>query len=137
MRLNNDALAALQLTASQCPGHDGANSAESEGSIDKQTRFSIITLWLHGRQLCGERVLQIFNPFASADRRGNDRRARKWCLAQSIANLRSDDVDPAQIAFRKRNHGMLYSEIRQNLQMFLALRHPAVIRGDDKQRDID
>ena len=48
-----------------------------------------------------------------------------------------NDVDLAQIAFGQSNHSALHAQIIQDLQMLFGLRHPAVIRGNDKQRDID
>ena len=48
-----------------------------------------------------------------------------------------DDINSAQIAFGESNYSALYAEIIQDLQMLFGLRHPAVIRGNDKQREID
>src|SRR5438477_2110223 len=66
LRLNNHALAAMETPASECAGHDGADSAKYESAINKQPRLSEIELWLHGRQLRGDGALQTLDSFASA-----------------------------------------------------------------------
>ena len=42
-----------------------------------------------------------------------------------------------QINFRQRNHGAGDAKISQDLQMFLGLRHPTVVRGHDEQGEIN
>src|SRR5207253_9760420 len=66
LRLNNHAFAATETPASECAGHDRADSAQYKGAINKQARLSEIALWLHGRQLRGERALQTLDSLASA-----------------------------------------------------------------------
>ncbi len=51
LRLNHDILAAPDLSASQCAGHDSADSMQGKSAIDKQSRFSEIALCLDGCEL--------------------------------------------------------------------------------------
>jgi hypothetical protein len=64
-------------------------------------------------------------------------RARKWRVAQFFSNLLCNNFDAAQIAFRQRDHTSFHPEICQDLQMLFGLRHPAVVGGDNKEREIN
>ena len=88
-------------------------------------------------ELGSQRICQIFKARTGPDGSWNNRRICKRCAGESFANLISDDVDSAQVALGERNHGALHTEVIEDLQMLFALRHPAVICGNDKQCQID
>ena len=55
-----------------------------------------------------------------------------------LAELRFDGFFVlSQIDFCQGNHCVTHVQIAQDLQMLLGLWHPAVVRGDDEQRQIN
>ena len=136
-RVNNDLLAAAQGPAGQCSRHNCADPAEREHSIDKQAWLADVALGLRSCELSSQRVYQLLDARSCPDGSGNNRRIRKRCFSELFANLISDKVDSAQVALGERNHGALHTQVIEDLQMLFALRHPAVICGNDKQRQID
>ena len=82
---------------------------------------------------------------AGANRCRNDWRFCKRYFFQLLADFRSHDVDRsalfrtslAEVAFGERDHDSFHAEISEDLQMLFSLWHPAVVRGDDEQREID
>ena len=76
---------------------------------------------------------------SAADHRGGDhRRLGEWRIRQVFAELGLDSF----FVFRKvnlgqRDHGARDTEVSQDLQMLLGLRHPAVIRRHHEQRQIN
>ena len=110
---------------------------EREHPIDKQPGLADVALGLRSCELASQRVYQFLNARSCPDGSGNNRRICKRCAGESFANLISDDVNSAQVALGQRNHGALHTEVIEDLQMLFALRHPAVICGNDKQCQID
>ena len=137
LRLNSDALATIESPASEGSGDHRAYAAQCECAINTQARLTEIALCRHGCELQGERLLQIFNSLTGAHRSGNYWRFRKNRFAQTISNLFGDVLKISQIAFREGDHCSLHAEISQNLQMLFRLRHPAVVRGDNEQREVN
>ena len=137
MRLNDDALAATELSIIQRPGYDSTDSVQRKGAIDKQARFPEVALGLQGRELGRKSVPQILSSFARANRSWNNPRMRKGGIAQLLPDLRANIVDPSQIAFRQGDQSASYTQISQNLQMFFGLWHPTVICCDNEKGEID
>src|SRR6476660_7826598 len=105
---------------------------EREHPIDKQAGLADVALWLRFGELGSQRICQIFKARTGPDGSWNNRRICKRCAGESFANLITDNVDSAQVALCQRNHCTLHTKVIEYLQMLFALRHPAVICGNDK-----
>src|SRR5215472_6732264 len=92
---------------------------------------------LHSCEFCRQSICQLFDAFSGAHRSRNDRGVHEWSVMQLATNLVGHKINSAQIAFGKSNHSVFYSEVIEDLQMFFALRHPTVICGNDKKRQIN
>src|SRR5215469_9037609 len=132
-RENDDLLAAVQRSAGECPCHNCPDAAQHEHPIDKQPWLADVTLGFRASELVSQGVYQFLNTRSGPNGSGNDWRICKSRTQESFANLIGDDIDSAQVALRKRNHSTLHAEVSKDLQMLFALRHPAVISGNDEQ----
>src|SRR5215471_17797889 len=132
-RENDDLLAAVQRSAGECPRHNCPDAAQHEHPIDKQPWLADVTLGFRGCELVSERVYQFLNTRSGPDGIGNDWRICKSRTQESFADLIGGNIDSAQVALREGNYSALHTEVSKDLQMLFALRHPAVISGNDEQ----
>jgi hypothetical protein len=89
------------------------------------------------RQNLQQRRSKLIQSAASVYRSRNDRRIRQRRILQLPSNrIARPRFILSNINFRQRNHRASNAQIRQDLQVFLGLRHPTIIRGNHQQRQI-
>ena len=134
--LNNDHVAALRAAAGQSAGHDRSDAAQDESPVDRESRFADINLrWNRARM--SRRVAPLI---ARCHRRFWSRRERSVPSRkqfQQVARASFPQARSRGQRLRDRDNRARHAEVFENLEMLFRLRHPAVIRRDDKQREID
>ena len=85
-----------------------------------------------------QRCLQLIETAAAEHRGRNNRRFGEGRTLELFAQLGRDGLFlPGQVNLRQGDDGAADVEIGQNLQMFLGLRHPPVVRGHHKQGQVN
>ena len=135
--LDQHAVSSSQAAAGQRAGNDGAYPVQGERPVDRQPRFAKVArrrrLLAHRCQRGAQSIeRRRFRDGGWHDRRVGERRA-----AQPLANrlTRGVEID-GKVRLRQRHDRMPHAQVCEDLRVLLGLRHPAVIRGDDEQREV-
>ena len=134
----HDRLAADQRAAGERARDHGADAFGREGAVAGEAGFAAVGLGRGGGEPVGQGGAQFVEALAARRAHRDHGGTLEHRPAQFLADaLGGERRVVGQIGLGQGHHPVAHAEVLEDLEVFLGLGHPAVVRGDDQQGRVD
>ena len=135
--LETEIIADLEAAAGEGAGDDGADAFDLEGAIDGEDRFAEVGGRGGVGEEAGEFGADLVEALALRCADGDDGGAFEGGALQAFADELGGECDILdEVGLGEGDDGAGDAEVGKDVEVFLGLRHPAIVCGDDEESGV-